>query len=76
MLKRALLRGGNSIKQPRGRLLGIAKTFIALPVYTLALPFLLVAGHHHFMRFLIKLCDHTGRLLALMRMNPIRQREM
>lgn len=76
MLKRALLRGGNSIKHARGRWLNVAKALVALPLYALALPFLFLAGHHHFMKFMVKLCDHVGRLLALLGLNPVNQREM
>lgn len=76
MVKRALLRGRNNMRQPRGRLLAIVKSLIAVPSYALALPLLQLAGHHYFMNFLIKLCDHAGRLLALVGLNPIRKREM
>ena len=38
-----------------------------------ALPFALVLGHHRFMTLLVKLCDHLGRLLALLRINPVKE---
>jgi hypothetical protein len=41
-----------------------------VPLYTIALPFLLIAGQHWFMKYLIKLCDHVGRLLAWLGFNP------
>ena len=53
--------------------LGIAKSVIALPAYTAALTFALVLGQHRFMRLLLKLLDHLGRVLALLGMNPIRE---
>jgi glycosyltransferase involved in cell wall biosynthesis len=74
MLKRALLRGSNIVKQPVGRLKHIARSIVATPAYLIMLPFTLVLGHHVFMKYCIKLCDHSGRLLALLRLNPVRER--
>jgi len=76
MIKRALLRGGISLLHPEGKWSCILKSMVAIPVYTLALPFLQIAGHHHFMNYLVRLCDHAGKLLALIGMNPVREREM
>ena len=45
LLKRALLRGNDSLKHPTGRLKNILTALIAVPLYGLALPFLLLAGH-------------------------------
>jgi Glycosyltransferases, probably involved in cell wall biogenesis len=74
MLSRALLRGKNSLRHKKGRLKNLLKSLIAVPAYTLALPILLIAGHHHFMKFLIKLADHVGRLLASVGLNPVSER--
>ncbi len=71
MLKRALLRGRNILKHPQGRIDALAKSLVALPIYTLMLPFTLIFGQHCFMRYCIKFCDHLGRFLALLRMNRI-----
>jgi succinoglycan biosynthesis protein ExoM len=76
LLKRALFRGGKSLQHPEGRLQCLVKAIFAVPLYALALPFLLVAGHHLFMRYLVKLCDHTGRLLAFVGLNPLTERQM
>jgi hypothetical protein len=76
LIKRALLRGGNSFRHPEGRWQNVAKAVVAIPVYVVALPILQLGGHHLFMRYLVKLCDHTGRLLEVVRLNPFRQREM
>jgi succinoglycan biosynthesis protein ExoM len=76
MLSRALLRGRNTFLQPKDRLRNLAKSAIAVPAYALALPVLLVAGHHYFMKYLIKLADHAGRLLASCGLNPVRERPM
>lgn len=73
LLRRALLRGAITVKHP-GRLRGVLKSIIAIPVYSLALPVLLVCGHHLFMKYLVRLFDHLGRLLALLQLNPMKVR--
>lgn len=76
MLKRALLRGQLSLRHPEGRVKKLVTSMVAVPVYTLALPFLQIMGHHHFVNYLVKLFDHGGRLLAAVGLNPVHQREM
>jgi glycosyltransferase involved in cell wall biosynthesis len=71
MLKRALLRGRNILKHPKGRVDVLARSFVALPLYSLMLPFTLIFGQHCFMKYCIKFCDHLGRFLALLRVNTI-----
>ena len=75
LLRRALLRGSNSLRHRPDRTRNIAKSLIAIPIYGFALPFILVSGQHRFMKVLIKFCDHLGRLLALGHLNPIQQRD-
>jgi succinoglycan biosynthesis protein ExoM len=74
LLRLALLRGGNSLKHGTGRERNILKSLIATPVYGLALPFIFVAANRYFMKYLIKLFDHTGRLLALLGVNPVKKK--
>lgn len=76
LIQRALLRGHICSKRPEGRWLNLAKSMVAVPLYGLALPFFLVAGHHLFMKYLVKFCDHAGRLLASLGINPVRERIM
>jgi succinoglycan biosynthesis protein ExoM len=76
MIRRALLRGRNSSKHSAGRTLNLLKSMVATPIYLLALPVCLVLGQHLFMNLVIKLCDHVGRLLAVVNLNPVREREM
>jgi succinoglycan biosynthesis protein ExoM len=71
MLRRALLRGKMSLNHPTSGIGGIAKSMIAVPLYALALPFMLVLGHHRFMNCLIKLFDHGGKILACLNLNPV-----
>lgn len=76
LISRALLRGKNTLRQPTGRLRNLAKSALAVPAYALVLPVLLLSGHHHFMKYSVKLADHCGRLLALVGLNPISERPM
>jgi succinoglycan biosynthesis protein ExoM len=71
MLKRALLRGANSLAHPTFGVVDIAKSIIAIPAYTAALPFALLWGHHRFMTVLVKTFDHLGKLLALIGVKPV-----
>jgi glycosyltransferase involved in cell wall biosynthesis len=74
-LRRALLRGRNSLRQSAGRARKLASSLVALPLYTLALPFTLLAGQHRFMKLLISWCDHAGRLLAAVGIQAVRERD-
>jgi glycosyltransferase involved in cell wall biosynthesis len=64
LLKRALRRGSTEAELGGGAFFSLCKSLVAVVLYTSILPILLVTGHHHFMRFLIKDCDHVGKLLA------------
>jgi len=75
LLRKALLRGSNFIKHPTDRAMNLFKSFVAVPIYGLALPVLLLAGQHHFMKYLIKFCDHAGRIMTLLRINPVSERD-
>jgi succinoglycan biosynthesis protein ExoM len=72
MLQRALLRGTIGMQHPTARWRRIAKAVIAVPVYTVALPFSLVLGHHRFMNVLVRLFDHLGSLLTFVGIKPVR----
>jgi len=72
LVRKALLRGATAGLQPNCGAACIAKSLLAVLVYGVALPFALLMGQHHFMTLLVKLCDHTGKLLILMGINPIR----
>lgn len=76
MLRRALLRGGNSLKLSNGRLVLVLKALVAVPLYLLALPVSCLFGQHHLMNYGIRLCDHAGRVFALFGLNRIKERQM
>lgn len=71
MLRRALLRGAMEPKTPTFGVRDVAKSLIAIPAYLLALPFALVAGQHRFMNIAVRLCDHLGKILAVVGFNPV-----
>ncbi len=70
-IRKALLQGATAAQQPDCGAVKIAKSAIAVPLYTLILPLALLAGQSYFMTLLVKLCDHTGKLLQTMKINPI-----
>jgi succinoglycan biosynthesis protein ExoM len=71
LLRKALLRGACAALRPTVGVRDVAKSVIAVPIYGLALPFAALLGQHVFMVLLVKLCDHLGKLLALLGINPI-----
>jgi hypothetical protein len=73
MLKRALLRGAMEPKIPGFGARSIMKSLVAVPVYLAVLPFAAIAGHHKFMTALISLCDHLGKLFAVVGLNPVKE---
>jgi len=73
ILRRALLRGATSLAHPTVGARHIGKSLIAVPVYAAALPVAMVLGQHHFMKLMVKLCDHGGRLLAAVGIRPVTQ---
>jgi succinoglycan biosynthesis protein ExoM len=74
MLKRAILRGRNTLKLPGSHVDLLARSLIAVPAYSLIMPFALVLGQHVFMKYCIRFCDHAGRLLAAVGLNPVDSR--
>jgi succinoglycan biosynthesis protein ExoM len=75
LLQRALLRGSNFPKHPKHRIRNIAKSLIAVPLYTLFLPFLWLRGEHVFVAYLSKLLEHVSRLLAFCGLPLAKERE-
>jgi glycosyltransferase involved in cell wall biosynthesis len=73
MLKRAFLRGKISLLHPTSRLRELVKSAVAVPTYLIALPFMLVLGQGIFMKYLIKTCDHAGKLLAMLGLNLVKE---
>jgi len=76
MLERALLRGQINLKMRGTRTKALLTSAVAVPLYSLLLPFTLLGGQHVFMNYSIRFCDHLGRILALFRINPVRERTL
>ncbi len=74
VLKRAMLHGSNFPKHPTHRVRNIAKSLVAVPCYTLALPVLSLFGPHVFITYLTKLLEHVSRLLAFLGLPLVKQR--
>ncbi len=81
-LRRALLQGVISFNYElaQNRLSARArvglKSFVALVIYALALPFLLLGGFGPFIRCLVKGCHHLGRFSACCGRPVIRERKL
>src|SRR5687768_1859388 len=74
LLKRALLRGRNSLKHEGTTSKLILKSIIALPLYMVLIPIVSLGGLDQGFKRVIKLCDHAGRVLALFGLNPVKDR--
>lgn len=72
-IRKALFQGATAALQPDCGFVSIAKSIIAVPLYTVALPIALAMGQHTFMALLVKLCDHSGKLLGSIKINPVRE---
>lgn len=70
MVRRALLRG----QLPHFNRIDLLKSVAAVPIYSALLPVLLFCGQHLFMKFLIKDCDHIGRIFAFLGMPLIKEK--
>jgi len=64
LIKRALVRGKMALNNTRSQSVSVFKSIIAVVLYTAWLPLVFFMGHHIFMRYLIKDCDHLGKVLA------------
>jgi succinoglycan biosynthesis protein ExoM len=76
MLRRALLRGRNNLKLRGTRVRALLTSAVAVPLYSVVIPGALILGQHVFMKYSIKFCDHLGRLLTLLGINPVKDRQM
>lgn len=74
MMQRALLRGRNTLKHAEQGKRGVLKSLVAVVIYAPALPLLALTAEHLYVRFLIKTCDHLGKVLAALRLNWVSDR--
>ena len=71
LLKRALLRGAMCAALPTTTTLDVLKSIAAVFIYIAILPFLFLLGQMRFMRYLVSLCDHLGKVMGILRISPI-----
>jgi hypothetical protein len=64
LIRRAVLRGQNGC--PFADLIGVTKSVIAVPLYSLVLPILFLAGQHLFVLYLMKIGEHAAKLCGLL----------
>lgn len=73
ILRKAALQGATAAIQPNCGPINIVKSIIAVPLYLAISPFVLLLGQHHFMALMVKIFDHSGKLLMRMGINPIHE---
>ena len=71
LLRRALLRGTTSALRSHVGARDVIKSVLAVTAYSVLLPLALLRSHGKFMRYLVSLVDHLGKLLALVGIYPI-----
>lgn len=74
LLKRALLRGKMAFNATKSRPASVLKSAVAIILYTCCLPLFCVLGHHIFMKYLIKNCDHLGKVLAFFGVDWVKEK--
>jgi hypothetical protein len=53
---------------------GVFKSVVAVGLYTGCLPLFFVLGQHVFMKYLIKNCDHLGKVLAFLGIDSVKEK--
>jgi succinoglycan biosynthesis protein ExoM len=74
LLKRALLRGKMALNSTGSKPVSVIKSAVVAAIYTAGLPLFFVLGHHIFMKYLIKDCDHIGKVMAFFGINLVRDK--
>jgi hypothetical protein len=52
----------------------MTKSIFAVALYTMLLPLFLLLGQDAFMRYLVKIFDHLGKLLMSIGIDPIKEK--
>lgn len=74
LLKRALLRGKMALNRKESRPMSVLNSVVAIAIYTVCLPLFFVLGHHVFMKYLIKACDHLGKVFAFFGIDWVKEK--
>jgi succinoglycan biosynthesis protein ExoM len=75
-LRRALMRGYLESKDMHFMTFSFMKSSVAVILYTAVLPFLSLMGQHVLMTYLIKDCDHLGKILGTCGITLFRERSL
>lgn len=74
LIKRALLRGEVALKTKNCKAVSVFKSIVAIALYTGCLPLFFVLGQHIFMKYLIKNCDHLGKVFAFWGIDLVKEK--
>jgi succinoglycan biosynthesis protein ExoM len=74
LMKRALLRGKMALKAGGSIPASLCKSACAFVLYTVCLPVFFLLGEHVFMKYLIKICDHLGKILAFFGIELVKEK--
>jgi succinoglycan biosynthesis protein ExoM len=72
--KRAFTRGMTTAMYVPAMSIGTLKSLAAIILYSAALPWAFLLGQHHFTKYLIKDCDHLGKVLKYMGIEIVKYR--
>lgn len=74
IFRRAFFRGKMSLMHPSFGCVDTARSVMAIVAYAVAMPILLLLGRHIVMLYLDKAFFHLGKLMAAMRLDPIKEK--
>ncbi len=73
-IRRAFLRGAVVAKRTKPRPADVVKSLAALAGYAVIIPVLAVLGTGRAMTYVVKSCDHLGKLLGYLHIFPVKER--
>jgi glycosyltransferase involved in cell wall biosynthesis len=74
LIKRALLRGKVAFGSSHSKPMSVLKSILATVAYTSGLPIFLLLGYHIFIKYLIKDCDHLGKVAAFLGIDLVKEK--
>jgi len=66
LFKRALVRGKMALNTIESKPVSVFNSLVVIVIYTCGLPLAFIMGHHVFMKYLIKNCDHLGKVIGFL----------
>ena len=74
LFKRALLRGRMALNAANSRPISVFYSIAALGVYAICLPLLPILGQHILIKYIVKCCDHLGKVCAFCGIELIKEK--